>query len=265
MAEEPRKKLIEIRNVNITYRTQKESVNALQNISLDIYEGQFISFIGPSGCGKTTLLKAMGNILEPTSGSISVNGRSAQEARQNREFGIVFQDSILLPWRTAFDNAKLLAEVSHQLSGQTHQKIRDLLKLVGLEGFENAYPRELSGGMKQRVSIARALSLNPSILLMDEPFGALDEQTRDNMNLELLRIWSATRKTIVFVTHSIPEAVFLSDVVVLLSKRPGQIRQVVAIDLPRPRLRATRQENKYYQWVDFFRAELYREEKEAAE
>ena len=152
-----------------------------------------------------------------------------------------------------------------ELSGQTHQKIRNLLKLVGLEGFENAYPRELSGGMKQRVSIARALSLNPSILLMDEPFGALDEQTRDNMNLELLRIWSATRKTIVFVTHSIPEAVFLSDVVVLLSKRPGQIRQVVAIDLPRPRLRATRQENKYYQWVDFFRAELYREEKEAAE
>lgn len=260
MKREKRKKLIEIRNVHVTYLAKKESVTALKDINLDVYEGQFISFIGPSGCGKTTLLKTIGNILEPTSGYIKVNERSAEEARKNRDFGIVFQDSVLLPWRTTFDNTKLLVEVSNQLSEETNKGIQDILKLVGLEGFEKSYPRELSGGMKQRVSIARALSLNPSILLMDEPFGALDEQTRDYMNLELLRIWNDTQKTIVFVTHSIPEAVFLSDEVVLLSRRPGRIRQIVKIDIPRPRSRNTRKEKKYLDLIDFFRSELYKEE-----
>lgn len=254
------KNLTEIKNVGITYMTKKESVQALKDINLDIPEGRFVSFIGPSGCGKTTLLKAIGNILEPTTGEITVNGQSARQAREKREFGIVFQDSVLLPWRTAFDNAKLLVEVTKQVSLEDKQKIMDVLKLVGLEGFENAYPRELSGGMKQRVSIARALSLDPAILLMDEPFGALDEQTRDFMNLELLRIWSATRKTIVFVTHSIPEAVFLSDLVVLFSSRPGQIRHLIEINIPRPRTRETRKDTKYLELVDFFRNALQKED-----
>lgn len=256
------KKLIEIRDVNISYITKKESVQALKDINLDIPDGRFISFIGPSGCGKTTLLKAIGNILEPTTGEIMVNGQSAKKARVNREFGIVFQDSVLLPWRTAFDNAKLLVEVNKQISREDKEKILDVLKLVGLEGFENAYPRELSGGMKQRVSIARALSLDPSILLMDEPFGALDEQTRDYMNLELLRIWSATQKTIVFVTHSIPEAVFLSDLVVLFSSRPGQIRHLIEINLSRPRTRETRKDLKYLELVEFFRNALQKEDEQ---
>ncbi|MBW1997456.1 MAG: ABC transporter ATP-binding protein [Deltaproteobacteria bacterium] len=263
MVSETRKKLIQIRDLNITYMTKKERIDALKGINLDIYEGQFVSLIGPSGCGKTTLLKALGNILEPTSGTITVNGRSAEEARKNKEFGVVFQDSVLLPWRTAFDNAKLLVEVTKQVSEEDKRRILGVLKLVGLEGFEDAYPRELSGGMKQRVSIARALSLDPSILLMDEPFGALDEQTRDYMNIELLRIWSATGKTIVFVTHSIPEAVFLSDQVVLLSRRPGQIRHIVDIDIPRPRGRDTRKDKRYLDLVDFFRSELYKEEEQA--
>jgi NitT/TauT family transport system ATP-binding protein len=257
------KKLIEVKNISITYMMKKESVQALKDVNLDIPDGRFISFIGPSGCGKTTLLKAIGNILEPTTGEITVNGHSAKEARENREFGIVFQDPVLLPWRTAFDNAKLLVEVTRQISREDQQKIMDVLKLVGLEGFEDAYPRELSGGMKQRVSIARALSLDPTILLMDEPFGALDEQTRDYMNLELLRIWSATQKTIVFVTHSIPEAVFLSDLVVLFSSRPGQIRHLIEIDIPRPRTRETRKDLKYLELVDFFRNALQKEDEQA--
>ena len=169
--------LIEVQNVNISYITKKESIEALREINLNIYKENFISFIGPSGCGKTTLLKAIGNILEPTSGTITLKGKSIKEARKNKEIGVVFQDSVLLPWRTTFDNAKLLVEVSKQLNKEKTENIKNILKLVGLEGFENSYPRELSGGMKQRVSIARALSLDPSILLMDEPFGALDEQT----------------------------------------------------------------------------------------
>ena len=160
------KKLIEVKNVSITYMTKKESVPALKDVNLDIPAGRLVSFIGPSGCGKTTLLKAIGNILEPTTGEITVNGHSAKEAREKREFGIVFQDSVLLPWRTAFDNAKLLMEVTKKIFREDKQKILDILKLVGLEGFEDSYPRELSGGMQSRVAIARALTYRPSVLLM---------------------------------------------------------------------------------------------------
>jgi len=223
----------------MVFPTAGEPVHALADVTLDVRRGEFVSLIGPSGCGKSTLLRLITDVLHPTGGSIEVRGAPPAEARRAREFGFVFQQPGLLLWRSALANVSLPLEVGGW--GHRHtppHRPEELLDLVGLKGFEAAYPRQLSGGMQQRVAIARALVTGPSILLMDEPFGALDEITRDHMNQELLRIWAATGTTIIFVTHSIPEAVYLSGRVFVFSPRPGRIVEEVAIDLPWPRQQA---------------------------
>ena len=226
--------MIEIDNVSVTYVSQDGSITeALKPTSLSIETNEFVSLIGPSGCGKTTLLKVVGDLLQPTSGSVRIKGSPASTLRQARQIGNMFQDPVLLPWRTVANNIAFLA----QLAGRppSRAELESLAGLVGLTGFLQRYPHELSGGMKQRAAIARALALDPQLLLMDEPFGALDEITRHRMNTELLRIWSENKKTVVFVTHSLSEAVFLSDRVIVLSARPGRVLADVRVDLPRPR------------------------------
>jgi NitT/TauT family transport system ATP-binding protein len=223
---------IEIRNLSKRYRTARTTQEALQDVNLDIASGEFVSLLGPSGCGKTTLLKIIGGLVTRSGGEVRIDGEGVEEALQARKFGIVFQDATLLPWRTVMGNARLLLDITGVRDEAI--SVEQLLETVGLKGFEDYYPSQLSGGMRQRVSLARALALSPEILLMDEPFAALDAITRDRMGEELLRIWDRSR-TVVFVTHSIPEAVLLSDRVVVLSARPGRIRADVPIDLPRPR------------------------------
>jgi NitT/TauT family transport system ATP-binding protein len=220
----------------MVFRTAAGPVHALANVTFDIGRGEFVALIGPSGCGKSTLLRLVADVLQPTSGTIEVRGGLPMRARLAREFGFVFQHPGLLLWRDTLANVSLPLEVGSW--GRRHvppHRPEELLELVGLGGFEHAFPRQLSGGMQQRVSIARALVTGPPILLMDEPFGALDEITRDHLNQELLRIWQATGTTIVFVTHSITEAVYLSNRVVVFTSRPGRVMEEVAIDLPSPR------------------------------
>jgi len=220
--------LIVVSNLEKTYATRgRAQVHALAGISVEVGAGEFITIVGQSGCGKTTLLKILAGLLPRSAGSVTLRGRLVDGP--SRDIGIVFQDPVLLPWRTVFDNVLGLDRKS---SGS---RAMDLLGLVGLEGFEDKYPHELSGGMRQRVAIARALVHDPSLLLMDEPFGALDAMTREFMNLELLRIWQESGKTIVFITHSIPEAAFLADRVVVMSARPGRIQEIVDVRLSRPR------------------------------
>jgi NitT/TauT family transport system ATP-binding protein len=233
--------VIVLDRVGMTYRADSGPVEALRDISFAVGRGELVALVGPSGCGKSTLLRIVAGLRPPTTGSVAVAGRPVRGPIT--AVGMVFQAPVLLKWRTVRDNVVLPAE----LSGLDARGFRDradaLLELVGLTGFGDRYPRELSGGMQQRASICRALLLDPPLLLMDEPFGALDAMTRDDMNLELLRVWgeSATeRKTIVFVTHSIPEAVFLADRVIVMSPRPGRVTEVVAVPLPRPRSPATR-------------------------
>jgi NitT/TauT family transport system ATP-binding protein len=224
------------RNVSVRFVTDRRTVTALEHISFAVERGGFLSLLGPSGCGKSTLLRVVADLIAPTSGQVSVFGMSPQEARQNRSLGFVFQDAALLPWRTALQNVELPIEVGGfggLPSGAPTP--RALLKLVGLEGWEQNFPHELSGGMRQRVSIARALLGGPRLLLMDEPFGALDEITRDRLNEELRRIWQETGTTILFVTHSVYEAMFLGEQVLVMSANPGRVRDVVPIDLPRDR------------------------------
>lgn len=225
---------IQISELKKVYRVRGgEPLLALENICLDIAEGEFISVVGPSGCGKSTLLKILAGLLPKTEGQIFLRGDPIIGPR--RDIGVVFQNPVLLPWRSVFENVLLPAQVLHlNLSSSRHRAL-DLLKMVGLTGFEDKYPHELSGGMQQRVAIARALLHDPALLLMDEPFGALDAMTREYMNIELMRIWKESRKTIFFITHSIPEAVFLADRVVVLSCRPGKVVEVVPTGLPRPR------------------------------
>jgi len=221
------------------FPTPAGPLQALDDVSLRIRRGEFVSLIGPSGCGKSTLLRLITDVLHPTSGTIEVRSGPPARARLAREFGFVFQQPGLLLWRNALANVSLPLEVGGW--GRRHtppHRPEELLELVGLRGFERAYPRQLSGGMQQRVAIARALVTGPPILLMDEPFGALDEITRDHLNLELLRIWRATGTTILFVTHSIPEAVFLSGRVLVFSPRPGRIVEEIEVDLPLPREQA---------------------------
>jgi len=230
--------IIEVNNIHHTYATETRPIGALKNINFSVRDNEFISVIGPSGCGKTTLLRVIGGLLKPTYGEILIKGRLVEEARKNREFGFVFQNPVLLPWRTILGNVRLPLEIiGTDLSSKEKMfnRIMNLLELVGIADFKDNYPHELSGGMQQRVAIARALSFNPSILLMDEPFGALDEITRDRMNLELLRIWENARHTILFVTHSIREAILLSDKIIVLSKRPAEIIEILEVNLPRPR------------------------------
>jgi len=227
---------IACRDVSMVFSTSAGSVHALDGLTLDVKRGEFVAMIGPSGCGKSTLLRLIADVLPPTSGTIEVRGGPPRRARLAREFGFVFQHPGLLRWRDALANVSLPLEVGAW--GRRHvspHRPEELLELVGLTGFEHAFPRQLSGGMQQRVSIARALVTGPPILLMDEPFGALDEITRDHLNQELLRIWTATGTTIIFVTHSIAEAVYLSNRVFVFAPRPGRVVEEVGIDLPSPR------------------------------
>ena len=230
---------------------------ALQSIELEIEEREFVSLIGPSGCGKSTLLRIIGDLIQPTSGTALVNGKSARQARIDRDYGIVFQDAVLYDWRNVAKNIALPLELARWNRKRRAAKVDEMLELVELGGFESHYPWQLSGGMQQRVSIARALSFDPALLLMDEPFGALDEMTRERMNLELLRIWDASGSTIVFVTHSIAEAVFLSTRVVVMSPRPGRIADVIPIDLPRPRSAGTREDPHFFELVTQVREALH--------
>lgn len=238
------------------YDEGEESVVAVEEFSGKIDEGEFVSFVGPSGCGKSTLLHMTSGILEPSGGSVQVEGVNVQDGRHEKhKVGLVFQSPVLLDWRTVIENVKLPVEVMHQNGvldeGMDHyrSRARQLLELVGLEGFENAYPQELSGGMQQRASICRSLVYDPPVLLMDEPFGALDALTRDKLNVELLDIWRETQKTILFVTHNLEEAVFLSDRIVVLSERPATTVDVIDIDIERPRDDETRQTDVYQDLV----------------
>ncbi|WP_186397415.1 ABC transporter ATP-binding protein [Stappia sp. TSB10GB4] len=231
----PERSVIDIENLSLTFETNDGPVHALSDIDLSIGEGDFVSLIGPSGCGKTTLLRVIADLEAPTGGTISVNGMSPEEARLKRAYGYVFQAAALYPWRTIADNIALPLEIMGFAKGEREERIRRNMELVNLSGFERKYPWQLSGGMQQRASIARALSFDPDLLLMDEPFGALDEIVRDHLNEQLLKLWAKTRKTVVFVTHSIPEAVFLSTKIVVLCPRPGRIYDVIESDLPRER------------------------------
>jgi NitT/TauT family transport system ATP-binding protein len=231
---------------------------ALEGIDLDVQAGEFVSMIGPSGCGKSTLLRVVGDLIKPTTGDVVVNGKPAPQARLDRDYGIVFQDAVLFDWRTVEKNISLPLELTGWSRQRRSARVRELLELVELSGFERHHPWQLSGGMQQRVSIARALSFSPALLLMDEPFGALDEMTRERMNLELLRIWEQTGSTVVFVTHSIAEAVFLSTRVVVMSPRPGRITGVVEIDLPQPRGIETREQPRFAELVREVRRTLRR-------
>jgi NitT/TauT family transport system ATP-binding protein len=231
-------------------------VVALEAIDLAIRSGEFVSLIGPSGCGKSTLLRLIGDLTSPTSGTIEVNGKPARQGRLDRDYGMVFQAPVLMDWRTISKNIELPLEIMAWKPADRAARSAELLRLVELEGFEGRHPWQLSGGMQQRVAIARALAFDPKLLLMDEPFGALDEMTRERMNLELMRIWGRTHTTVVFVTHSIPEAVFLSTRVVVMSSRPGRIARVVDIDLPQPRTVETRETERYFELVTEVREAL---------
>jgi len=234
--------LLEIRGVSKLFHADGKDMEALQDINLSIKENEFICFIGPSGCGKTTLLRIIAGLEEPTSGTISLGGVAIKGPGPER--GMVFQEYSLFPWRTVLDNIAFGLELKGVSTAKRQEKARQYLKMVGLERFETRYPHELSGGMKQRVAIARALVNDPKALLMDEPFGALDAQTRNVMQSELLRIWEEERKTVVFVTHSVDEAIYLADRIVIMSARPGRIKDTIEIDLPRPRNRTSPEVNQ---------------------
>lgn len=223
--------VISTQHLDLTFKTNDGPVHALKDITLDIAEGEFISLIGPSGCGKTTLLRVIADLEKPTGGSVSVNDMTPEQARLDRAYGYVFQQAALLPWRTIENNIALPLEVMGLDATTRKARISSNLELVNLAGFEKKFPWQLSGGMQQRASIARALAVEPAMLLMDEPFGALDEIVRDHLNEQLLKLWAKTKKTVVFVTHSIPEAVFLSTRIVVMSPRPGRIYEIVDCDL----------------------------------
>ncbi|MBK1624992.1 ABC transporter ATP-binding protein [Afifella marina] len=222
-------------DLSLTFQTADGPVQALADIDLAIHRGEFVSLIGPSGCGKTTLLRVIADLEQPTSGEISVNGVSPDAARRERSYGYVFQSAALYPWRTIAKNVALPLEIMGLPKAEQQKRVKKNLELVNLSGFERKFPWQLSGGMQQRASIARALAVEPDLLLMDEPFGALDEIVRDHLNEQLLQLWAKTNKTIVFVTHSIPEAVFLSSKIVVMSPRPGRIYDVIDCGLPRDR------------------------------
>ena len=224
--------IIKAENLSLTFETNDGPVHALEDINLEVNKGDFVSFIGPSGCGKTTFLRVMADLESPTSGTISVNGMSPHEARKKRAYGYVFQAAGLYPWRTIGGNIKLPLEIMGYSKADQAERVKRVLELVDLAGFEKKFPWQLSGGMQQRASIARALAFDADILLMDEPFGALDEIVRDHLNEQLLQLWASTRKTICFVTHSIPEAVYLSTKIVVMSPRPGRIADVIESPLP---------------------------------
>jgi NitT/TauT family transport system ATP-binding protein len=238
-----------VRIDGVTKQFAQGNVTALQDIDLELAPREFVSLIGPSGCGKSTLLRVIGDLVEPTAGTVSVNGKSARQARNDRDYGIVFQDAVLFDWRTVAKNIALPLEMLGWPRERRRARVQEMLELVELSGFADHHPWQLSGGMQQRVAIARALAFEPPLLLMDEPFGALDEMTRERLNLELLSIWEKTGNTVVFVTHSISEAVFLSTRVVVMSPRPGRIAGIVDIDLPSHRTVETRDEPRFFELV----------------
>lgn len=238
---------IKIEHLLVQFNDQNggEPVTALTNINLEIRQGEFISLVGPSGCGKTTLLRTIADLQQPTSGRIIVKGQSPSEIRRQKKYGIVFQNPVLYEWRTVRRNVCMPMEIAGRPRKYRTQTVSEMLELVGLYDFGKKYPHELSGGMQQRVGIARALAINPEILLMDEPFSALDEFTKEKLQEDLLIIWTKTKKTILFVTHNISEAVFLSDRVVVLSPHPGRISAIVDVNLPRPRTVEVREANEF--------------------
>ena len=233
----------------VTKTFPRGNVTALENIDLALEPGEFVSLIGPSGCGKSTLLRIIGDLTPPTSGTVTVNGKPARQARNDGDYGIVFQDAVLFDWRTVTKNIALPLEMLGWDRDRRRRRVDEMLDLVELRGFGDHHPWQLSGGMQQRVSIARALAFEPALLLMDEPFGALDEMTRERLNLELLSIWEKLGSTVVFVTHSISEAVFLSTRVVVMSPRPGRIAGAIPIDLPFPRTVETREDARFFELV----------------
>ena len=227
---------IMLKDIGMVYRTNDgRDVTALTGVTLDIEKGEFVSLVGPSGCGKTTLLRIIADLLTPSSGEIKISGEAPHDARLKRRYGIVFQNAVLYEWRTVKKNIMLPLEIMHVPLKEQTERAEKMLELVGLTEFANHYPHQLSGGMQQRVGIARALAIQPEILLMDEPFSALDEFTREKLHIDLLKIWRKTNKTIVFVTHNIQESVFLSDKICVLSPHPGRLSAVVDVNLPRPR------------------------------
>ena len=227
--------VIKAEKLSLTFETNDGPVHALKDVDLTINKGDFVSFIGPSGCGKTTFLRVLADLEQPTGGVVSVNGMTPREARRKRAYGFVFQAAGLYPWRTIGGNIRLPLEIMGIPKAEQKQLVEEVLDLVHLEGFANKFPWQLSGGMQQRASIARALAFHADILLMDEPFGALDEIVRDHLNEQLLELWAKTNKTIGFVTHSIPEAVYLSTKIVVMSPRPGRVTEVIDNPLPRER------------------------------
>ncbi|WP_132444734.1 ABC transporter ATP-binding protein [Sulfitobacter indolifex] len=237
--------VISASNLDLTFQTNDGPVHALKDVNLEIHKGDFVSFIGPSGCGKTTFLRVMADLEQPTGGTVTINGVSPEEARKSRAYGYVFQAAGLYPWRTIGGNIRLPLEIMGIPRAEQAERVQRVLELVELSGFEKKFPWQLSGGMQQRASIARALSFDADILLMDEPFGALDEIVRDHLNEQLLKLWARTEKTIAFVTHSIPEAVYLSTKIVVMSPRPGRIADVIESPLPRERLLEIRESPEF--------------------
>ena len=236
MNELKQEKEIEIKNLNVIFKDNAgNDVQALKDVNLDIYKGKFISLLGPSGCGKTTLLRSIADLQEPTTGEIKVCKMTPKEVRLKQKFGFVFQQPVLFDWRTVKKNVELPLEIMYYSKEEASKRADEMLDMVGLKNFKNHFPKQLSGGMQQRVNIARAFAIRPDILLMDEPFSALDEFTKEKLHEDLLRIWRQTNKTVIFVTHNIQEAVFLSDSICVLSPHPGRLSAIVDVDLPRPR------------------------------
>jgi NitT/TauT family transport system ATP-binding protein len=247
---------VQLEDVQLDYTTSRGVINALTGINLTIEEGEFVAFLGPTGCGKSSLLRIVSDLVEPTAGQVKVRGAPATAARHTNEFGFVFQEPALMSWRTALQNVHLPLEIVDYPENERIARCEKLLDLVDLLAFKDNYPHELSGGMKQRVAIVRALAWNPSILLMDEPFSALDELTKNQLQDDLLKIWSADRKTALFVTHNISEAIYLADRVVVMAPRPGTIKAVMLVNLPRPRTEALRETPEFIELVRVARGHL---------
>ena len=248
--------VVDARGVSLKFQTDDGEIEALANVNLAVAAGEFVSFIGPSGCGKTTLLRVIADLEQPTDGTLMVNGVPPHEARLKRQYGYVFQAPALYPWRTVERNVTLPLEVMGVAKDERRRRARDQLELVNLAGFARKFPWQLSGGMQQRVSIARALSFDPALLLMDEPFGALDEIVRDHLNEQLLRLWDKTGKTVLFVTHSLPEAVFLSTRIVVMSPRPGRVVDVISCEFPHDRTLEIRETPEFLKIAQRVRAGL---------